>query len=101
MEFLQTLLAICGGVSIVGGAGAVIYKVIRPAAAVVKRVDVLEGKSLKDYEALKDLASADGAICTALLALLDHAIFGDHVEKLEEAKASMVEYLTEKKRRNG
>jgi hypothetical protein len=96
MEFIQTILAICGGVSIVGGAGAVIYKVIRPAVSVVKRVEALEAKSVKDYTALIDLAEADRAICNALLAMLDHAIYGNHVEKLEAAKEKIKDYLIEK-----
>jgi prepilin signal peptidase PulO-like enzyme (type II secretory pathway) len=96
MEFIQTILAVCGGVSIVGGAGAVVYKVIRPAVSVVKRVEVLEAKSVKDYAALTDLAEADRAICAALLAMLDHAIYGNHVEKLEAAKERIRKYLIEK-----
>ena len=31
MEFLQQILSICGAISIVGGAGAIVVKVIRPA----------------------------------------------------------------------
>ena len=30
MEYIETILAICGGISIIGGAGAVIVKVIKP-----------------------------------------------------------------------
>jgi hypothetical protein len=96
MEFLQTLLAICGGVSIVGGAGAVMYKIIRPAVSVVKRVEALEEKSVKDYAALTGLAKADKAICLALLAMLDHAIYGNHIDALEKAKKDINNYLVEK-----
>lgn len=38
MEFIQQILSICGAVSIVGGAGAVIIKVIRPAFKLSKKV---------------------------------------------------------------
>ena len=41
-EFVQIFLSICGGVSIVGGAAAVIFKWITPAFRLNKRVDTLE-----------------------------------------------------------
>ena len=42
MEYIQTILAICGGISIIGGAGAVIVKVIKPAFHLTARVQKLE-----------------------------------------------------------
>ena len=41
-EFVQIFLSICGGVSIVGGAAAVIFKWITPAFRLNKRVETLE-----------------------------------------------------------
>lgn len=41
-EFIQIFLSICGGVSIVGGAAAVIFKWITPAFRLNKRVETLE-----------------------------------------------------------
>ena len=41
-EFIQFFLSICGGVSIVGGAAAVIFKWIAPAFRLNKRVEILE-----------------------------------------------------------
>ena len=41
-EFVQIFLSICGGVSIVGGAAAVIFKWIAPAFRLNKRVEALE-----------------------------------------------------------
>jgi hypothetical protein len=96
MEFLQTLFAILGAISIAGGGGAVIYKVIRPAIRINERVSALEVKADKDFAALQSQADADRAICHALLAILDHAIYGNHIEKLEEAKERVREYLIKK-----
>ena len=45
MEYIQTILAICGGISIIGGAGAVIVKVIKPAFHLTARVQKLEEHS--------------------------------------------------------
>ena len=52
MEYIQTILAICGGISIIGGAGAVIVKVIKPAFHLTARVQKLEEHSDKDYKRL-------------------------------------------------
>lgn len=41
-EFIQFFLSICGGVSIIGGAAAVIFKWITPAFRLNKRVETLE-----------------------------------------------------------
>ena len=47
-EFLQIFLSICGGVSIVGGAAAVIFKWITPAFRLSKRVETLEEHDKRD-----------------------------------------------------
>lgn len=53
MEFLNTFLSICGGVSIVGGAVAIVWKAINPAVKLGKRVEELEKKSDNDYESIE------------------------------------------------
>ena len=57
-EFVQIFLSICGGVSIVGGAAAVIFKWITPAFRLNKRVETLEEhdnlkRELKNYYGMK------------------------------------------------
>ena len=42
IEAIQTILSICGGISIIGGAAAVIFKWITPAFRLNKRVETLE-----------------------------------------------------------
>ena len=55
-EFIQFFLSICGGVSIIGGAVAVIFKWITPAFRLNKRVGILEDHDKRDFEALKRIA---------------------------------------------
>ena len=55
MEFVQTLLSICGAISIVGGAGAIIIKAVAPAFKLSKRVTQLEMYNEKDYKRLQSL----------------------------------------------
>lgn len=48
-EFVQIFLSFCGGVSIVGGAAAVIFKWITPAFRLNKRVETLEEHDRRAY----------------------------------------------------
>lgn len=53
METIQTILAICGGISVIGGAAAVIHKWIAPAFRMNSRVEALERHDKRDYEAIQ------------------------------------------------
>lgn len=96
-EFINAFLAICGGISIVGGAIAVIWKVVNPAVKLGKRVEVLEEKSAKDYEAINDIKDAQSILCQGMLALIDSRLTGNNEENLKKSKDSMIKYLAETK----
>lgn len=70
-EFVQIFLSICGGVSIVGGAAAVIFKWITPAFRLNKRVETLEEHDKRDYESLQRIAERDSLILEVLSTMLD------------------------------
>jgi hypothetical protein len=93
MGIIGTILAVAGGIAIIGSAGAVIYKVVRPAFSVVKRVGVLETKADKDYATLQRQADFDAALCEALVALLEHAKDGNHTGQMETALATLHKFL--------
>jgi hypothetical protein len=57
------------------------------------RVGKIELHQDSDIRTLRDHAEANRAICSALLALLDHELTGDHTAELESAKASLTTYL--------
>lgn len=96
-EFINTFLAICGGVSIVGGAVAVIWKAINPAVKLGKRVDVLEKKSENDYAAIEDIKAAQSLLCQGMIAMIDAQLSGNNVENLKKTKDSMIKYLADSK----
>ena len=83
-EFVQIFLSICGGVSIVGGAAAVIFKWITPAFRLNKRVETLEEHDKRDYESLQRM--------------LDSQISGNNVEELKKTKQKLTEYLAQNQR---
>lgn len=92
-EFIQFFLTICGGISIVGGAAAVIFKWIAPAFRLNKRVEVLENHDKRDFEALKRIEERDALILKVLSTMLDSQITGNNVEELKKTKKELTEYL--------
>lgn len=88
-EFVQVFLSICGGVSIVGGAVAVILKWITPAFRLNKRVETLEEHDKRDYESLQRIAERDSLILEVLSTMLDSQISGNNVEELKKQNRSL------------
>lgn len=97
-EFIQIFLSICGGVSIVGGAAAVIFKWITPAFRLNKRVEILEDHDKRDFETLKRIAERDSLILEVLSTMLDSQISGDNVEELKKTKQELTNYLAQNQR---
>nr|DAH95128.1 MAG TPA: hypothetical protein [Caudoviricetes sp.] len=97
-EFIQFFLSICGGVSIIGGAAAVIFKWITPAFRLNKRVEILEDHDKRDFEALKRIAERDSLILEVLSTMLDSQINGDNAEELKKTKQKLTNYLAQNQR---
>lgn len=97
-EFVQIFLSICGGVSIVGGAAAVIFKWIAPAFRLNKRVETLEENDRRDYESLRRIAERDSLILEVLSTMLDSQISGNNVEELKKTKQKLTNYLAQNQR---
>ena len=97
-EFIQSFLAICGGVSIIGGAAAVVFKWITPAFRLNKRVEILEDHDRRDFETLKRIADRDSMILEVLSTMLDSQISGNNAEELKKTKKKLTEYLAQNQR---
>lgn len=96
-EFINTFLAICGGISIVGGAVAIIWKMVNPAVKLGKRVEALEDKAEKDYAAIEDIKSAQSLLCQGMIAMIDSQLSGNNVENLKKTKDNLIKYLADSK----
>ena len=94
MDFMQTLLSICGAVSIVGGAGAIIVKVIKPAFKLSKRVTQLEQYNQADYQRLKALEEMQKS--KSLAAMLNHQITGNGIENMKKIRDELLESIIDK-----
>lgn len=96
LELGQTILAICGGISIVGGAAAVIHKWISPAIKLSDRVTTLEQHDKRDYEAMKEIKERDSLIMETLVTMLNSQISGSNIEQLKKTRDKLISYLAQK-----
>lgn len=93
MEWVDVILKLCGGVSIVGGALTIIWKLLTPALSYKKRIEKLEHDTAKDYSSIKELKEMSVALCKAQIAMIDHELTGNHVDGLKKVKAELVDEL--------
>lgn len=93
IQLIQTFLAVCGGISIVGGAAAVIYKVFLPMLNLNKRVENLEHISEEELESLCENREMNQVLCKSMLALLNHSIDGNGIESMKEVRSELQEMI--------
>ncbi len=109
---VEGLLWFCGAVAIIGGAIALIIKCFAPfqkmKSEVASKASACELEALKkDVESLKSHQNSDHAelkkvelgiekLCKCTLAITDHELTGNSVDKLREAKDEMNNYLIHK-----
>lgn len=92
---IEQILAIGGGIVLVGNVGAVIYKIIKPSIDIRKKVDKLERHDEQDFEKIQNLEELNKAQCKMLLAMIDHMIDGNHVDKMKETREHIIELITD------
>ncbi len=115
-DIINGILAICGAISVIAGAAAVILKIITKAKSPNKAQDVkiaaledeiekikeemrenkknLDRRFNTDKSRLDSIDEANAVTQTAILALLSHAINGNDKEALQRAKTDLETYLT-------
>lgn len=98
LETVQLLLSICGGISIIGGAVAVIHKWISPAIKLNERVEVLEQHDRQDFETLKRISERDSMILEVLSTMLDSQISGNNTDQLKKTREKLTQYMAQNQR---
>lgn len=98
LEVVQQILSVCGGISIIGGAVAVIHKWISPAIKLNERVEVLEQHDRQDFETLKRISERDSMILEVLSTMLDSQISGNNIEQLKKTREKLTQYLAQNQR---
>lgn len=87
------MLAIAGGIVLIGNAAALIYKWLRPAYQLTQRVKALEEHDRKDYEMIESLRDLSKAQCSALLSIINHMIDGNNKEDMKKTREQIAEIL--------
>lgn len=89
----QLIAAISGGIVLIGNAGAVLYKWIRPALQVKKDVEELDRRTKQDYEALQKIQASlerieakQRALIVSEVAVINHMIDGNNISKMQETR---------------
>lgn len=106
-EVYSMVMAICGAIITVSAAIAVIFKAYqvlkKPEKTQDERITTLENEvgELKKYldndnKRLKTLEEGNRVTQQAILALLSHALNGNDIESLKEAKDKLQNYLISK-----
>lgn len=90
------LLWCCGAIAMLGAAAAVIVKIFAPFKRLEERVSALESKQAGDHKELQKVEVGIEKICKCTLAITDHELTGNSVDKLREAKDEMQDYLIQK-----
>lgn len=100
MENLETfwnvLLAIAASIVTLGGAGAIIAGFVRPYKKLAERVGKLEQRQACDHTEIGTIEKGIEKLCKCTLALTDHELTGNSVDKLRKAKDEMQNFLIEK-----
>lgn len=93
---VEGVLWFFGAIITVGGAVAVIARWMTPFRDLKERVAALEKRQSNDHTDLEKVEKGIEKICKCTLAITDHELTGNSVEKLREAKDEMQEYLIQK-----
>lgn len=100
----EYIVAILGGIVLIGNAGAAIYKWIAPALKIKKTVEEVDRRTNQDYEALKKIQSSldriekqQRGIIVSEVAILNHMIDGNNIVKMQETRDRIQDMLIEEK----
>lgn len=93
---MSGILAVCGAISVTGGAGFVLYRWASPAIKFKHRVDKLEVANKELTEKLEELTENTQCVCKCVLALMDSIISGNNVDNLKKVKGELEEFLIHK-----
>ena len=103
-QALLWLLALCALITAIGGAAIMLGKLRTPLKRLEERMDKLEKlhakdqagndeKLKKDHEEIGMLNESNRHLCECMMALMDHEITGNSVDRLREARNDMNSFL--------
>ena len=92
----KQLLAALSVIVTLGAVEVILRRWFKPFKDLKERVSKLEENQNSDHKRLKDVEDGQTHFCKAMLALIDHSVSGNSIEKLKKAKEDLQNYLIEK-----
>ena len=92
----EIILAIAGGIVVLYNAFKAILSAITPFKKMKDKIDKHDELLDNDNKRLFSIERSNQMLCKSMLALLDHEITGNSVDKLKNVKSEMQNYLIEK-----
>lgn len=92
----ELILGVAGGIVVLVNAIKAIGNFISPVTDIKKKVEKHDELLDNDHKRLTSIEQTNKMICKSLVALLDHEITGNGIEKLKTTKTEMQNYLIEK-----
>jgi hypothetical protein len=96
----ELIAGVAGAVVLIGNAGAMIYKWIRPALMVKQKVEELDRRTVNDFEAIKEMREAiersdqvNQLHLNVMLKMLNHMIDGNGKEEMRKTRDDIQDML--------
>lgn len=93
---ISDIVFFCGVVAAIWGVIKIIKEIKKPSNDLKSQVEEHEKKLNKDNKRLEDIEEYNKAICKSLLALIDHEITGNGIDKLKTTKTELQNFLIER-----
>ena len=95
----QTLLALCAGLLTLSGAVGACVRLFNPHRRLRKQVEQNSARLDRDHERLTREENNTAAILSALYAIINHQIDGNHIDNLKTARNRLNERIIEQGRK--
>lgn len=93
---ISDIVYFCGIIAAIWGVVKIIKEIKKPSNDLRIKVEEHEKKLTKDNKRLEDIEEYNKAICKSLLALIDHEITGNGIDKLKVTKTELQNFLIER-----
>lgn len=106
METINLIIAVCGGIVTIGGAGTVIYNLYKKAkkpkddiegrlTAIENDVRDIKRKLQSDYDSINQNRASMNLLMRSMFSLIENKITGNNVDGLKKTRDDLIEALTE------
>ena len=93
MTTVSVLLAIFAAIVTVDKVFDIVKKWRSPSVAVIKQLNDMQRRQDEDEKAIKGLQEGQQALCSGIMALLDHELHNGNTEQMQNARDGIMSYL--------